>query len=132
MLLPTSGTSASLVQACPPLFSHSFQITFEITAAALTAVSNSSGAEVGQRQIPLEAMYIIMNLGERRRGVKWVPVSVLWHGGTGLCVWASATAHVEGDVSSGQLDLSMQCKCTPSWPSNQFNPVPSWMFARDE
>lgn len=39
------------------------QPTFELTSEALAAVSNSSGASVGQREIPVEAMYIIMNLG---------------------------------------------------------------------
>ncbi|KAK2077814.1 hypothetical protein QBZ16_004662 [Prototheca wickerhamii] len=36
---------------------------FEITEAALAAVSNATGAGVGQRNIPVEAMYLVMNLG---------------------------------------------------------------------
>lgn len=39
------------------------QAVFEITEAALAAVSNATGAGVGQRNIPVEAMYLVMNLG---------------------------------------------------------------------
>lgn len=39
------------------------QVLFELTQQALAAVSNATGASVGQRLIPVEPMYLIFNLG---------------------------------------------------------------------
>jgi hypothetical protein len=39
------------------------QFVYEVNKNALLARTNASGAEVGQRLIPLEAVYIIFNLG---------------------------------------------------------------------
>lgn len=53
------GTPSGLPPACA-------QVVFEVNADALVEVTNATGAYAGPRSIPNEAMFLVMNFGERR------------------------------------------------------------------